>query len=506
LIRKLFPPAPPGPREPFAWLRFLHQPLAALGLLAVEPSAWPLYLSVLLVLTLEWPFHIQLVEDMEIYPSAEWTSAAAAYILGAALLPIFWLSATLGFFLIFVLDSAGLVRADGIAADTVRAIRGQPAPPAVAVDGHLRGFANVSTHAIRVATIAGVRAVAPGAPLFVLVLVTEGAVATWLALVPIPGRMAPRRRWRALAAALGQDMLVATAALQLVMVYFLLVTYERGGMPAFVGASVCTLFLHGILKRLNDARVESERQRRQVLRMREQLDRDHRLAVIGGTASAVFHQIARQHGAIGMLAHLLVRDAADGGGSRESVREHAGGILTSVEEANRVIDELLRFGQDRALNLYTQSLHALIEACIADCRPRAAERGVRLEVFQGPDQDVLVDKHKIKQALGNVLDNAIEASATGGRIEVRPSLEGRLARIAVRDYGAGVPESVRARLFTPFCTTKSRGIGLGLALARELVEAHGGEVTWLPADPGAVFVLTLPLEPRLRLGSIGERA
>jgi signal transduction histidine kinase len=496
LIRKLFPPAPPGPREPFAWLRFLHQPLAALGLLAIDPSAWPLYVSVLIVLTLEWPFHIQLVEDMEIYPSAEWTSAAAAYVLGAAILPIFWLSATIGFFLIFVLDSAGLVRADGIAADTVRAIRGQPSPPAVGVDGHLRGFVNVSTHAVRVLTVGALRAVAPSAPLFLLVLLTEGMVATWLAVVPIPGRMAPRRRWRALATALGQDILVATAALQVLMVYFLLVTYERGGMAAFVGASVCTLFLHGILKRLNDARVESERQRRRVVRMQEELDRGHRLAVIGGTASAVFHQIARQHGAIGMLAHLLVREAkADGGGSPDIVHQHASGILTSVEEANRVIDELLRFGQDRALNLYTQSLRALIDACIEDCRPRADERGVRLEVLQGPDQDVLVDKHKIKQALGNVLDNAIEASVAGGRIEVRPSLEGRLARVAVRDYGAGVPERVRSRLFTPFCTTKSRGVGLGLALARELVQAHGGEVTWLPAEPGAVFVLTLPLEP-----------
>ena len=197
-----------------------------------------------------------------------------------------------------------------------------------------------------------------------------------------------------------------------------------------------------------------------------------------------------------MLAHLLVREAkADDGGSPEIVRQHASGILTSVEEANRVIDELLRFGQDRALNLYTQSLSALIDACIEDCRPRAEQRGVRLEVLQGPDQDVLVDKHKIKQALGNVLDNAIEASTAGGRIEVRPSLEGRLARIAVRDYGAGVPERVRSRLFTPFCTTKARGVGLGLALARELVEAHGGQVSWLPAEPGAIFVLTLPLEP-----------
>jgi CheY-like chemotaxis protein len=62
-------------------------------------------------------------------------------------------------------------------------------------------------------------------------------------------------------------LFVATAALQVVMVYFLFVTYERGGMAAFVGASVCTLFLHDILMRLNDVRVESERQRRQVVRM-----------------------------------------------------------------------------------------------------------------------------------------------------------------------------------------------------------------------------------------------
>ena len=191
MIRKLFPPAPPGPREPFAWLRFLHQPLAALGLLAIDRSGWPLYLSVLIVLTLEWPFHIQLVEDVEIYPSAEWTSAAAAYVLGAAILPIFWLSATLGFFLIFVLDSAGLVRADGIAADTVRAIRGKASPPSVGVDGHLRGFVNVSTHAVRVLAVAVLRGAAPSVPLFLLVLLTEGMVATWLAVVPIPGRMAP---------------------------------------------------------------------------------------------------------------------------------------------------------------------------------------------------------------------------------------------------------------------------------------------------------------------------
>ena len=123
--------------QPFAWLRFFHQPLAAVGLLAVDPSAWPLYLTVLLVLTFEWPFHLQLAEGIEMYPPAEWTSASAAYVLGFAVLPVFWLSATLGFGLIVLLDSLALVRASGIASESVRWIRGEAHPSGVVVDGHV---------------------------------------------------------------------------------------------------------------------------------------------------------------------------------------------------------------------------------------------------------------------------------------------------------------------------------------------------------------------------------
>src|SRR5262245_54434636 len=112
--------ADPSAGQAFAWLRFLHQPLAAVGLLAIDPAAWPLYLTVLLVLTVEWPLHLQLAEGIEVYPPAEWTSASAAYLLGLAFLPIFWLSTALGFAIIVLLDGSGVVRASGIAADSVR--------------------------------------------------------------------------------------------------------------------------------------------------------------------------------------------------------------------------------------------------------------------------------------------------------------------------------------------------------------------------------------------------
>jgi signal transduction histidine kinase len=291
-------------------------------------------------------------------------------------------------------------------------------------------------------------------------------------------------------------MLVATAALQMLMIYFLLVSLERAGTAGWVATSAATLVLFAILKRLNDTRLESERRRRELVDVQGELARRQRLSVIGRTASTVFHQVARQHGAIGIFAHLLARDAdrPDDPGWPQRVREHVTGILSSVHEANRVIDELMRFGQDRLLNLYEQPLGALVEECIAACRPRALARGIRLEVLPGPERVIVIDKHKITQALGNLLDNAVEASPAGGRVEVRWSLDGALVRIAIRDYGTGVPEEIRGRLFTPFCTTKPEGIGLGLALARELAEAHGGQVGLTGVTPGSEFVLSLPLE------------
>jgi signal transduction histidine kinase len=481
----------------FAWLRHFHQPLAAAGLLAIDPSAWPIYLTVLVVLTLEWPLHLQLADDLETYPPAEWTAASAGYVLGFALLPVFWLSTALGFGLIVLLDSLALVRASGIAADSARWIRGRPHPPDVTVDGHLRGFVNVSTQAVRATVVAVLRHFQLEPSLLLLVLVTEGAVALWLAVLPIPGRMAPTLRWRRLSSALGWDMLAATAALQVLVIYVLLVSLERAGLAGWVATSAATLIVFGILKRLNDTRLESERRRRELLEVQDELARRERLSVIGRTASTVFHQVARQHGAIGMFAHLLVRDAegADGPVWRRRVREHAGRILASVDEANRVVDELMRFGQDRALNCYEQPVAALVEECVVACRPRAAARGVRLEVLAGQDRPVVVDKHKIRQALGNLLDNAIDASPAGEAVDVRWVVAGPSLRIVVRDYGSGVPVDVRPRLFTPFCTTKPDGIGLGLALARELVEAHGGQVEALDATPGSEFVLSLPLDP-----------
>jgi signal transduction histidine kinase len=286
--------------------------------------------------------------------------------------------------------------------------------------------------------------------------------------------MAPARTRARLAAALGPDLVVATRLLEVSVVTFLLMAHAAGGALAFASASVMTLALHAVLKRLNDTRGA--------------LARHERLAIIGQTASTVFHQLGRQHGTIGMYAHLLSR-----GPWPPAVAEHAQRILASVDEANRVVDELLAFGQDRTLNVYPHDLSALLEECAEECRGRAAARAVAMRLPARQPVDVVIDKHKVKQAIGNVLDNAIDASAEGGTIDVDTIVADGVVHVRIRDRGPGVAGEIRARVFTPFATTKADGIGLGLALAKDLIDAHGGAIAWEDADPGTVFVVTLPL-------------
>jgi C4-dicarboxylate-specific signal transduction histidine kinase len=119
-------------------------------------------------------------------------------------------------------------------------------------------------------------------------------------------------------------------------------------------------------------------------------------------------------------------------------------------------------------------------------------RGIELARSVASDVVVSLDKHKVKQAIANLLDNAVDASTPGSRVDVHATASDGRVRISVRDRGPSVAATIRDSLFTPFATTKRDGIGLGLTLARELVQAPGGALEWEPAEQATVFVVLLP--------------
>jgi len=127
----------------------------------------------------------------------------------------------------------------------------------------------------------------------------------------------------------------------------------------------------------------------------------------------------------------------------------------------------------------------------ADSVPLPAE--VALTVRGGEGLDVMGDAPQLRQALVNLILNAVQAASPGGEVWVLVRREGASVAIDVEDTGPGVAESVRGRLFEPLITTKDHGSGLGLALVKRVAERHGGSVGHEPRPGGgARFTFRIP--------------
>jgi signal transduction histidine kinase len=115
-----------------------------------------------------------------------------------------------------------------------------------------------------------------------------------------------------------------------------------------------------------------------------------------------------------------------------------------------------------------------------------------LETDTSADPRVSIDVEELRAALLNLLLNAIEAAGEGGRVQLRIDADGGCVGIEVRDSGSGPPREIAESLFDAFVTTKPEGVGLGLALARQVAAQHGGSLEWRRDEGWTVFRLTLP--------------
>jgi signal transduction histidine kinase len=331
--------------------------------------------------------------------------------------------------------------------------------------------------------------------------VAEGVgYACWglLAVLPIyPDRtLMPLSVPGGLRAALTDIGLVVALALT-PFVFLMAYGYQTEGLSGAVAWGLATLGLHFMLRRLNERRIKVEEQNRRLESLNRELEHRERLSAIGKMSSVVSHQILQQLGVIGIYADLIrnADGSADPHTALAQVRHNAGAIEGALRDVNRVLTDLLVFSKDLRLNLYEHHVGHLIDECLAECRAAAAQRAVDLRTEGAPDVTVTLDKLKMKQALVNIIRNAIEASPPGESVVVRADGHEREVEIAVSDQGAGVPERDRAAIFTPFFTTKEHGTGLGLAIAHAFTEAHGGRL-WVeprPDGPGARFIVRLPI-------------
>src|SRR5262249_38282365 len=152
---------------------------------------------------------------------------------------------------------------------------------------------------------------------------------------------------------------------------------------------------------------------RQLAELNRELEHRERLSAIGKMSSVVSHQTLQHLGVIGIHADLVrnLEPAPDAEAALARAREHAGAIEGALGDVNRVLTDLLVFSRDLRLNLYEHSVARVVAECVDECRADADAHAVELRA-ELPASDLLavIDKLKIKQALTNVLRNAIDAS------------------------------------------------------------------------------------------------
>jgi two-component system sensor histidine kinase HydH len=213
-----------------------------------------------------------------------------------------------------------------------------------------------------------------------------------------------------------------------------------------------------------------------------ELAQKERLASLGMMSAVLAHEIKNPLAALKGHAQLLVEVLPDG--SRP--RAQADQVVDAAMRLQGLVGSLLEFVRDGPLDRAPTDPAALPRRAAADAAP-----GARLDLDGAPPAWSL-DAVRVEQVLTNLLRNAAQA-APRGAVEAAVHVAAGELRFVVRDDGPGLPAGEAERIFDPFYTTKARGVGLGLTLARRVVELHHGRITAVtrPAG-GAELTVTIP--------------
>ncbi|HXG18961.1 MAG TPA: HAMP domain-containing sensor histidine kinase [Methylomirabilota bacterium] len=263
-----------------------------------------------------------------------------------------------------------------------------------------------------------------------------------------------------------------------------------GSLP--VGAA------HLLLRTLTLRRLAIEQQNVRLQHMNAELARNERLAAIGEMSSAISHQLLQKVGLLrlqcSLLCDVLLDEAATAEARLSEGRERVEQLDDSITELNTTLSDLLIFSKDVSLQLDRRSLGPLLHEAVEEVRALAERRGVTIVcLVDDGTQPVSVDGIKLKQALLNVLTNAVEASPAQASITLALEEDAEQVRIRVSDSGPGIPEDKLEQIFSPFFSTKAQGTGLGLTFAQKIIALHGGRLTASNnIQGGATFIIDLP--------------
>jgi signal transduction histidine kinase len=224
---------------------------------------------------------------------------------------------------------------------------------------------------------------------------------------------------------------------------------------------------------------------------REELIRQERISTIGRLSSSIVHDLRNPLASIYGGAEMIM----DGHLSAAQLRRVASNVYRSSRAINDLLQELVDVSRGRTRAPELCRLSEVVAAAVETQAGAAEQQGVRIESKIDPSIELPLERARIERVFLNLIGNALEAMPGGGCVEISAERDGDSVTIGVDDTGPGIPPSVRRHLFQPFVSERKNGLGLGLALSRQTVLDHGGDL-WIAEteSSGARFRLRLPCQ------------
>jgi two-component system NtrC family sensor kinase len=240
-------------------------------------------------------------------------------------------------------------------------------------------------------------------------------------------------------------------------------------------------------------------------RVHKTLLRSEKMASIGKLAAVVAHEINNPLAGILTYAKLLKKRESRAPQPNPEAISMLDLVESESQRCGEIVKNLMTFARPTSMNLEPTDLNDIIDRCVRLVQHQLVLKNIELHLELNRElRPVPCDRGQIEQVILALVMNAIDALPSGGNLTVtsRKAVSPGAIQVEVRDDGVGMPRDVLAKMFEPFFTTKEhgRGLGLGLAISRNIVDRHGGRIE-VASEPGhgTVFTITLPLQSKIAL-------
>lgn len=289
-----------------------------------------------------------------------------------------------------------------------------------------------------------------------------------------------------------------------------------GKRPTKESSAPLELFLHQaavaienakLIQQLNEAQkqikeyadqleLKVKQRTQQLMEVQNRLLKSERLAAIGEVAAMVGHDLRNPLTGISSATYYLKMKL--GPKTDKKTMEMLNLIEEDIEYSNKIINDLLEYSREVHLEFTEVTPKIITKEVLSLVK---IPKNIQVFDLTRTEPKIIVDVEKMKRVFVNIIKNAIDAMPRGGKLMIESKKTKDNLKIAFTDTGIGIPKNVIEKLWTPLFTTKARGMGLGLAICKRVVEAHGGNISvGSTIGKGTTFTIAIPIKPRIEGG------